>query len=63
MAGLTQSMLVTLKFEVLIDPMYSSDVSPGDNEVSGSLKKFLEGKRLYTDEDTSWGGILERRNV
>ncbi len=41
---LTQSMLMTLKFEVLMYPAYNPDLSSGDYEVFGSLKKFLEGK-------------------
>ncbi len=42
MAGLTQSMLMTLKFKVLTHPAYNSDLSPCDYEVFRPLKKFMK---------------------
>ncbi len=51
MAGLTQSMLTTLKFEVFTHPAYSSDLSTSDYEVFDLLKKFFEGKCFFTDKE------------
>ncbi len=72
--GLTQPMLMTLKFKVLIHPGYNLDLSSCDYEVFGLLKKFLEGKCFSIDEGrgqkssqgmdvTSCCEILEIRNV
>ncbi len=69
-AGLTQSMLMKLKLNVLTHPAHSPDLSPCDYEVFGPMKKFLEGKRFSTEEKVSQGmdvtsldRILERCNV
>ncbi len=51
MVWLTQLMLTTLKFEVLTHSVYKQDLSPCDFEVYGVLKKFLKGKRFYTDKE------------
>ncbi len=48
--GLTQSMLIKLKFKVVTHP-YGPDLSPCDYEVFGLLKKFLEGKCFSTDKE------------
>ncbi len=47
---LTQSMLTTLKFEVM-HPVYSLDLSSCHYEVFGSLKKFLESKHFSTGKE------------
>ncbi len=62
MVGLTQSMLRTLKFEVLTHPAYSSDFSPRGYEVFDSLKKFFEGKRFSTDGEVKkcWQKCIDR---
>ncbi len=51
--GLTQSMLTTLKFEVLAHPVYSLNLSLCDYEVFGSLKKCLDGKLLFTNKEAN----------
>ncbi len=50
-AGLAQSMLTTLKFEVLTHLVNSPDLSLWDHEVFGLLKKCLDGKYFSTDEE------------
>ncbi len=72
MAGLTQSMLMTLKFEVLTYPVYSPELGPCNYEVCGLLKKILNGKCFSTDGEVKkeveewvlqvdaefWGGVI-----
>ncbi len=49
--GLTQSMLITLKFEVLVYLVCSRVLSSCDYGVFGSLKKYLEVERFSADKE------------
>ncbi len=51
MAGLTQLMLTTLKFKVFALLVYIPDLNSFDYVVLSLLKKFLEGKCFFTDEE------------
>ncbi|XKL62912.1 hypothetical protein PGB90_002745 [Kerria lacca] len=51
MAGLSQSMIHGFGWEILDHPLYSTDLSPCDFGVFGSLKKYLSGTRFNDDEE------------
>ncbi len=52
-AGVAQSMLMILKSEILVHPVYILDLSLFDYEIFHLLKTFLEGKHFSTDEEVN----------
>ena len=40
-----------LRYELLHHPSYSSDLAPSDYHLFPNLKKWLQGKRFYSNEE------------
>ena len=47
----TMAKLNELSFELLAHPPYSPDLSPSDYYLFADLKKMLQGKRFYSNEE------------
>lgn len=43
-----------LHFELLAHPPYSPDLAPSDYYLFPNLKRWLQGKRFYTNEEVKW---------
>lgn len=43
-----------LRFELLAHPTYSPDLAPSDYYLFPDLKRWLAGKRFYTNEEVEW---------